>query len=125
MQAIEPRTPTAQNAGETASSSPNAVSSRSQNIATDSQRKKIQDREMKTDELSPATINSSGFFRRFRKKKMTNTRHWKACEVFFLALTTAVTISMNAVPTILYFTVVSKPTITNINVRDQHNVNVV
>ena len=73
------------------------------NKRADAERKNSQDREMKT-KISRSTSNGSRFFKRFRKKKTTNIWRWKACEVVVLALATVVTMSINAVPTIIYFT---------------------
>ena len=62
------------------------------------------EREMKT-EVSESTSNRSRVLKRFRAKRAKSTRHWKACELAFLALTTVVSVSINAVPTILFLTI--------------------
>ena len=122
MQATLPTAWIARNLGspvrEIASSSPDEDSSRSQEMATsipltkletgdkltNTERKNSQDREIKT-EVSRSTSNRSRFFKRFRKKKTTSSRHWKPCEVVFLALAIVLSVSIHIVPTILYFTV--------------------
>ena len=67
----------------------------------DSERKKSLDMKTRT---SRSKVKGSRFFQLFRKKKTTKTWQWKSCEVVLLALATAVTISINAVPAIVYFT---------------------
>ena len=122
MQATVPTASIARNIGPPvrgiASSSPNEDSSRSQGMATSlpltklqtadertsTERKESEDCKMKT-EVSCLKYNVSRFFKRFLKKKTTSSRHWKPCEVVFLALATVVTASIHAVPTILYCTV--------------------
>ena len=98
---------------ETAPSSVNEDRSRSPTESTltkvesgnkrdDAERKNTQGQEMKT-ENSLSTVKGSRFFQRFRKKRTTNTWQWKSGEVLLLVLATVVTVSINAVPVILYF----------------------
>ena len=55
-------------------------------------------------EISRSTVKGSRFFQRLRKKKAMNTWQWKSGEVVLLALVTVVTMSINAVPAVIYFT---------------------
>ena len=121
MQVTVPTVQTAENLGsfikENAPSSPIEDTSRLQEAPADltstklesgsklddAERKNTQGLEMKT-EISRSTVKGSRFFQRLRKKKATNTWQWKSGEVVLLALVTVVTMSINAVPAILYFT---------------------
>ena len=118
MQAIVPTVQTAESLDssfrETAPSSPNEDDGCSKETPTDltlepgskrdgAERKGTQSLEMKA-EISRSTVKGSRFFQRLRKKKATNTWQWKSGEVVLLALVTVVTMSINAVPAILYFT---------------------
>ena len=120
MQEVVPTVHATQNLSssvrETAPSSVNEDRSRSHDTPTestltklepgnkrdDAERKNTQGQEMKT-ENSLSTVKGSRFFQRFRKKRTTNTWQWKSGEVLLLVLATVVTVSINAVPVILYF----------------------
>ena len=122
MQASVPTVQTAENLGsfikETAPSSPIEDISRLQETPADltltrlesgskqddAERKNTQGLEMRT-EISRSTVKHSRFFQRLRRKKAMNTWQWKSGEVVLLALVTVVTMSINAVPAILYFTI--------------------
>ena len=121
MQAIVPTVQTAENLGssigETAFSSLNEDRSRSKETPADltarkletgskrddAERKNTQGLEMKA-KISRSTVKRSQFFQRLRKKKAMNTWQWKSGEVVLLVLVTVVSMSVNAVPAILYFT---------------------
>ena len=70
----------------------------------DSEGKNSRNREMDTD-ISRLKGNHSRFFKRFVRKKTKSAGHWKTCELISLVLATVVTISINALPSILYFTI--------------------
>lgn len=59
------------------------------------------EREMKTD-VSRRTINGSRLFTFFRKKRKTSKRNWKACDIVVLAMAIIATVSIHAIPTIIY-----------------------
>ena len=87
---------------------------------TDSEQiKGSREREMKT-EVSESTTNRSRVLKRFFPKRAKSTRHWKACELAFLALTTVVSVSINAVPTILYLTIEVSARVCAISYRTIH-----
>ena len=67
------------------------------------ERKNTQGQEMKA-EISRSTVKGFRFFQRFRKKRALNSWKWKSGEVVLLALAAVVTVSINVVPAILYFT---------------------
>ena len=124
MQAIVHTAPPVQNLDlsvrETASSSSHEECSRSQSTGipndlpltklemadkqTDSERKNSQGHEMKVH-ISCSPSNRSRFFKHFVKKRTKNPRQWKACEAALLTLVTVVTVSVNAVPLAISFTV--------------------
>ena len=70
---------------------------------THSERNTQDCRERSTDQVSRSTTNASHFIKLFRKKKTKRTRLKKACEVVFLASVIVATVSVQAVPTIVYF----------------------
>ena len=59
------------------------------------------ERELKTD-VSRRTINGSRLFTFFRKKRKTSKRNWKACDIVVLAMLMIATVSIHAIPTIIY-----------------------
>ena len=70
---------------------------------THSERNTQDSRERNTDQLSQSTTNASHSINLFRKKKTKSTRLKKACEVVFLASVIVATVSIQTVPTIVYF----------------------
>ena len=70
---------------------------------THSERKNITQDCERNAELSRSTTNTSHVLKLFRKKKTKSTRLKKACEAVFLASVIVTTVSLQAVPTIVYF----------------------
>ena len=121
MQAIVRIASSGQNIGspvrETAFSSPREDISRSQETSTNlrltkletvderahSERENTQDCERNT-KVSQSTTNTSHILKLFREKKTKNTKLKQACEVVFLSMLIVATVSIQAVPTIVYFT---------------------
>ena len=126
MQAIVRIASSGQNLGsavrETTFSSPGEAISRSQETSsnspltkletvderTHSERKNTPDCERST-EVSRSTSNDSHFLKPFRKKKTKRARLKKACEVVFLSMLLVATVSLQAVPTIVYFAIEVSP----------------
>ena len=120
MQAIVRIASSGQNLGspvrETSFSSPREDISRSQETSnslpltkleavderTHSERKNTQDCERNT-EVSRLTMNTSHILNLLREKKTKHTKLKKACEVVFLSMLIVATISIQAVPIIVYF----------------------
>lgn len=68
----------------------------------DSERSSGAGPEMKR-EVSRWTLNGSRLFIFSRKKRKTSTRNWKACDIVVLAMVMIATVSIHAIPAVIYF----------------------
>ena len=107
---------------ETAFSSPNEDISRSQETLsnlpltkpetvdeqTHSERKNTPDCERST-EVSRSTVNTSDYLKPFRKEETKSARLKKACEIVFVSMLLVATVSLQAVPPIVYFALEVSP----------------